>query len=734
MRECDVIVPIYNAYDCLAPCIDSIIKNTDLKNNRLILINDKSPDERVDKLLKKYANGKNIILLENEKNLGFVGTVNKGMKYSKDDVLLLNSDTEVTENWLDYIKKTAYSEPMVASVTSLSNNATLVSVPIGLQKNELPNNMNFDEYGKLVSDVAYKDTIELPTAHGFCMYITRKALDTVGYFDDKTFKKGYGEENDFSYRCLEYGFKHLICMKSIVYHKESQSFTDSKIRLIESHEKILQERYPVYKRQTEMWCSTFPLKKVCDNIFYQINMYGRKNILMLIHDFHDAKNNVGGTTIHVLDLIKNLRSKYNIHVLAPEDGSYKIYSYFEKDERFLNLPSISSTSNYSLYNAEYKNMIKNVISAFRIDTIHIHHMIGHYFDIADVAKENNIKLIITLHDYYSLCPTINMLYMMEKCCIDIPQNKKDCNGCLKAKLNMRNNIVPNWQKEWNKFLAKFDDVIVPSENTKKYINKYYPDLKISVIEHGIDLEKSDYESIPGDVFNVAFVGVLAKHKGGKVLENLVKDSPKNIHYHLFGNSEFKTLTKNKTNYTYHGKYTRNELPKLLKENKINLICSLSIWPETYSYTLTEDVASMIPVLSFNIGAGADRIKKYKLGYLIPVTSSIDDIIKKIESIFSNKNEYNKVLENMKKYKIKNTKEMSKEYTKIYDENKLVSRNSENIESLQKIIEYSINSNKTDDSAYKYEYFRVINSLRWKMASKIKVPESIKKMISKAVKL
>ena len=143
---------------------------------------------------------------------------------------------------------------------------------------------------------------------------------------------------------------------------------------------------------------------------------------------------------------------------------------------------------------------------------------------------------------------------------------------------------------------------------------------------------------------------------------------------------------------------------------------------------------MIPVLSFNIGAGADRIKKYKLGYLIPVTSSTDDIIKKIESIFSNKNEYNKVLENMKKYKIKNTKEMSKEYTKIYDENKLVSRNSENIESLQKIIEYSINSNKTDDSAYKYEYFRVINSLRWKMASKIKVPESIKKMISKAVKL
>ena len=42
-----IIIPIYNAYDCLKPCIESVIKNTDLKNNRLILIDDKSPDKKV---------------------------------------------------------------------------------------------------------------------------------------------------------------------------------------------------------------------------------------------------------------------------------------------------------------------------------------------------------------------------------------------------------------------------------------------------------------------------------------------------------------------------------------------------------------------------------------------------------------------------------------------------------------------------------------------------------------
>ncbi len=52
MKYCDIIIPIYNALDCLKECVDSIIKNTDLNNNGLILIDDKSPDENVRVYLK----------------------------------------------------------------------------------------------------------------------------------------------------------------------------------------------------------------------------------------------------------------------------------------------------------------------------------------------------------------------------------------------------------------------------------------------------------------------------------------------------------------------------------------------------------------------------------------------------------------------------------------------------------------------------------------------------------
>lgn len=66
------------------------------------------------------------------------------------------------------------------------------------------------------------------------------------------------------------------------------------------------------------------------------------------------------------------------------------------------------------------------------------------------------------------------------------------------------------------------------------------------------------------------------------------------------------------------------------------MCSFSIWAETYSYTLTEEIASGIPVLSFDIGAVSQRIKKSGCGYIISLDSTPEQILEKIDDIFKNK--------------------------------------------------------------------------------------------------
>ena len=709
-KVCDIIVPVYNAYDYVKECIVSVINNTDLKFDRLIIIDDKSSDKKILVLLEdiiKHNSNLNIILLKNEKNLGFVGTVNKGMKYSKNDVLLLNSDTEVSNGWLDKIKECAYSQPKVATVTPLSNNATLVSVPKGLQQNPIPTNISFNEYAKMVEEVSYNECIELPTAHGFCMFIKREVIDEIGYFDEATFGRGYGEENDFSFRALDFGYKNLLCDNTIIYHKGEQSFSADRAFLVKENSVKLANRYPIYTKRVDFFCQNLPLLHICNNINYALRIREKKNILILIHDWQDVKNNFGGTTLHVYDIIRKLKDKYNFYVLAPENNAYKLYSYFGDNKEEINLPPVSSANIMPRYNDQYKKMIEKIISAFNISFVHIHHMMGHYFDVADVIEKNKIVGAISIHDLYS----INMLYGGD--------------------LNREKKIMNMWQKDWNSFLLKFSHIIVPSNSTKREMLKVFDKIDIKVIEHGIDIERNTEVSKLNDhYYNIAFVGVMVNHKGSDILETLIKKCKnKKIRIHLFGNAEIPFLSKNYGNYIYHGRYSRNELTKKLKDNNINLVCNFSIVPETYSYTLTETIAAGIPVLAIDLGAVGERVKEKKIGWTISPKAKIEEVKAKIDDIFDNKEVYQKIASNVTNCKIKSADEMALDYDKIYSLSKSKKISKESIENLKEIISNSLSKELI---VYNSELNWILNSTKWKLISKIKVPNILKKIVKKVI--
>lgn len=717
----DIIVPIYNAYDAVTECLNSIVKNTDLKQNRLILINDKSTDDRVLPFLysfkEKYSD-LNIIVLENDINLGFVGTVNKGMKYSNNDVVLLNSDTEVPKNWIENLNECAYSSLDVATATALSNNATLASVPKGLTPNKLPEGYTFDEYSEIVEKISFKIYPEIPTAHGFCMYIKRFVLDEVGYFDEETFGKGYGEENDFSYRCIEYGFKHLLCDNVIVYHKESQSFNEKRDELIKQHMEVLKKRYPKQFKNTAEWCTEFPIENICNNVLFNVESQNRVNILFLIHDWSDIKKNVGGTTLHCKDIIYKLRVKYNFFVLAPEKQTYVLYSYFGDTEKRIELSFLNNIDLHSFYNKNYRNMLSILIDALDIKVVHVHHMINHYFDIIDVCKDKNVKSIITLHDFYCLCPTVNLLYNAKEYCLDLKE--KNCANCLNKLKEIQNDIIPVWRKFWNNFLCQFDFVITPSESTKRIVESRMKNLNCTVIEHGIDLVQKEASQRNGGEFNVAFVGIMATHKGANVLKYLIKNS-KNIKYHLFGDSDYQELKHNYRNYIYHGRYKREQLPELLKQNNIHLVCNFSIWPETYSYTLTETIACGIPVISYDLGAVSERIKKYGFGWVLE-DRNLYSTLNMIEEIRDNVDEYNKKIECINSYKIRTVDEMVNFYDDLYQNSTVSLIKKDKFYQLLEMEQITKQIKKLDS-----ETKLLINSRRWRLMKRIRIPGFIRKI-------
>lgn len=270
----DIIIPIYNAFEKLQRCLQSVYANTDLTENRLILIDDKSSDKRVEPYLDSQISD-NIMVIHNDTNKGFSNNINLGMKQSEDrDVILLNSDTVVTQHWVEKIVKCAYSDNSIGTVTPLSNNATICSVPRFCEENTLPEGIDIDQMAAIVEKCSLRKYPRITVANGFCMYIKREVINTIGHFDAETFGKGYGEENDFCNRAEQMGYIHVMCDDTYIYHSGTQSFTsEEKMIYIKEHERILYERYPKQMRKNAIYCKINPNRWVGRNIACHIEKY-----------------------------------------------------------------------------------------------------------------------------------------------------------------------------------------------------------------------------------------------------------------------------------------------------------------------------------------------------------------------------------------------------------------------------------------------------------------------------
>ena len=738
MNNIDIIVPVYNAYEFTEECIKSILRNTDLNTHTLVLINDKSPDEKILPMLQKYKgenSDKKIVVLDNEENLGFVKTVNKGMSYSKNDVILLNSDTEVTKNWIEKIQECAYSNKYIATVTPLTNNGTICSVPNFGVDNELPKNMNLEEYAEMIEKSSKSRYPELTTGNGFCMFIKRDVIEELGLFDDETFGKGYGEENDFCYRALDNGYTNVLCDNTFIYHKGTQSFkkenmTASRAALIDEHMNLLRKKHPIYVQKTDNFIANNPIRDIQENVNLNILLHNKKKILYLVNEWEENMEMTGGTSLHIKDIIlSNVNNDIASFVLAPDKNDlsrFKLYLYTDSyAKEIANYKTdINQYGQINYTNNTYKEMLENIFDSFKIDIMHVHHFLFQTFDAIDVAKKRYIYSIITLHDLYMICPSINMVYKDKYCLYD---DKKDCAKCLKARLGVNSNILNNWQRTCKRVLEQFDKIIVPSENTKKIFSNIYKDLEIEAVEHGVDviIPKKRENEVNKNTFDIAFVGAMAIHKGSNILKDLInKNNNSNIKIHLFGKANEKALMKSRSNYINHGPYKRGELPGLLVDNNIDLVCIFATWPETYSYTLTECYMAQIPVLTFNIGAVGDRVEKDGLGWTIELSTDTSKILEKIQEISKNKEEYKKVKANFAKYKFKSIEEMQKYYEELYK--KIEVKEENNVANVYMFMEYRGKTKELEFNQYQAQYGHIVHRYEtmrrtkmWKIAKKIK---------------
>ena len=209
-----VLVPVYDGLADLRSCLASVERHAASCDTeaRVLLIDDGSPDPDVAPYLAGVADvltSFDVEVLRNEENLGFVRTVNRGFAACTGDVLLLNSDTVVTAGWLDRIAAVG-AEEGVATVTPLSNFASICTLPASVVEafSLAGDDPRIDDCAAFVAEHSPGVAPSIISGVGFCMLVTRDALDRCGPFDAATFGRGYGEEVDFCLRAGRLGFTH----------------------------------------------------------------------------------------------------------------------------------------------------------------------------------------------------------------------------------------------------------------------------------------------------------------------------------------------------------------------------------------------------------------------------------------------------------------------------------------------------------------------------------------------
>ena len=246
----DVIIPVYTGLHQTRRCIDSVLRSGQITPFEVVAVDDASPDRDITSYLDELAESGRITLVRNDVNLGFVHSVNRGMAlHPERDVVLLNSDTEVANDWLDRLWRGAYAYPDVGTVTPFSNNATICSYPFEGWAGGVPGTLGLAALDRHFASTNGGRLVDMPTAVGFCMCIRRACLDQVGLFDAGRFGRGYGEENDFCMRAAGAGWRTVLAGDVFVYHEGAVSFSGERLALTENAGKTLAEMYPHYVRK-----------------------------------------------------------------------------------------------------------------------------------------------------------------------------------------------------------------------------------------------------------------------------------------------------------------------------------------------------------------------------------------------------------------------------------------------------------------------------------------------------
>ena len=383
--EVVVCIPVYGGHGHFVSCLSSVLAHT-AADVRILICDDASPDTRSEQFVGKLEGvdrgEREVLYLRRTHNVGFPANVNGAFALAAPaDVVVLNSDCVVTDGWLEGLREAAYADSLVATSTALTNHGSLASVPYrATPLPQLPAEWSLDAAAAAVRSRSLRLRPRLPTAIGHCMYVRRSALDLVGGFD-LVFSPGYGEEVDFSQRCVQSGLCHVLADDVLVLHHGGGSFVTNGKRnpVQDAHERIINARYPYYRDSVRLIQGDVagPLSRAISAARRALKG------LSVVIDARVLTGPMTGSQLHVLELIAALNRTGGVRITAVVPDDLSGYGAIALRK----LPDVKVATRAELAAGHFE----------RADVVHRPYQVNNHEDLSFLARLGE-RLIVTNQD------------------------------------------------------------------------------------------------------------------------------------------------------------------------------------------------------------------------------------------------------------------------------------------------------------------------------------------------
>lgn len=600
----DICIPVYNAPDDLEACLMRVDRFTG-PLHRVILVDDGSTDPRIAPLLARFAKRRgNVEVLANARNLGFVASVNRALTVCRGDVVLLNSDAMVSDHWLDRLMAPILSDPAIASVTPMTNNGEIASVPVICKAHDLP----VGDVDRINAAAARLDPlqalVDVPTGVGFCMAMSQHWRARVAGFDE-VFGRGYGEEVDWCRKVAAMGGRHVLTGAVFVEHRGGMSFGPEKARRIAENNRIISRRYPGFDASVAQFIGRDPA--VGPRLALGLAAAAQQDRPVSIYLGH----RLGGGAEHWL--IEEIAAQIDLgqSVAVLRDGDVPDSLLFE-----LHTPEGVTTGQVPLQEvplylagpARRRLVYSNLVAA-RAPLDLLARVVA--------ALTPDDEFCIVFHDFLPLCPSYNLISTHGSFCgLPTGPSCQRCYGSLATTSGQRPGTIAEWRQAWRQFLDRATGIVVFSDDSRRQVARVWPDLegRIAVIPHRPQHLPARLSAPPRGRLTIGVLGGIGYSKGAKILHDLAACMAPDVDIVVIGKID-PDYTHSRI--TVHGPYERDRIGALAESYRVGCWLIPSIWPETFCYAAHEALATGLPVFVYDLGAQAIAAAAAENGHLLP---------------------------------------------------------------------------------------------------------------------